>query len=163
MLKHKRFAESWKGELRILHLNGDCGKNKCPEHGYPEEEVRRLNPDSNRQKLCCPVCHHEGRPLPQGWLFGEQAPEIRRIPLTWTREDLLSLHKIITWRLREVKGARIEYEICDDLPTWQWGYPKTECPGCEVKELVGCAGQEDTDQMEAEMKGSIFELERVTV
>jgi hypothetical protein len=169
MLAHGPHAEVWHGELRTIHLNGDCGKNKCPAHGYPEEEKRRLNPETNRQRLCCPVC--------QGWMSGDQAPEKRRLKLSWPRDELLSLHKLLTWRLGELKEDRETYvrqhrayfmpdntwQLHASLPEWKWGYPQTECAGCEVRELVGCPGQEGVDEVEAEMTGSIFEPERETV
>ncbi len=153
MLKHEAQAEVWHGELRILHLNGDCGKNKCLAHGYPETETRRLNPESNRQKLCCPIC--------EGWLSGDQKPEERRHALSWTRDELLSLHRIITYRLGEVKVGRKAFSVRDSLPEWQHGYPKTECPDCEIRDLVNCPSQEDTDEMETEMKGSLTAREGV--
>jgi hypothetical protein len=152
----------WEGRIRTLHKDGDCGKNKCPEHGYPETEVRRLNPETNRQKLCCPVCEE--------FLAGDRQPEMRFCKVVWTRDELLSLHKLLAWRLSELRADRIAYHVSDyapmqvtaPLPEWKWGYPQTECAGCEVRELIGCPGREDMDEMESEMTGSIFELERAT-
>ncbi len=146
---------TWEGRIRTLHKDGDCGKNKCPEHGYPEEVKRRLNPESNRQKQCCPVC--------EGWLTSDRQPEVRFHKIVWTRDELLSLHKLLTWRLAELKADREAYKVSLSLPDWKWGYPQTECAGCEVQELIGCQGSENIDEMEAEMTGSIFELERETV
>lgn len=153
MLAHWPVPCDWEGRVRFLHKDGDCGRNKCPEHGYPESEVRRVNPETNRKRLCCPVC--------QGWLFGERQAAVRFYKLTWPRDELLSLHGIITYRLGEVKAGRAEFMLTTPLPPWQWGYPKTECPGCEIRDLVNCPGQEDTDQMEAEMKGSLTAREGV--
>lgn len=151
----------WKGRIRTLHKDGDCGKNKCPEHGYPEEVKRRLNPETNRQKACCPVC--------EGWLVGDRQPAVRFYKVVWQRDELLSLHKLITWRLGELKADRIAYRFSDyapvqvtaPLPEWKWGYPQTECNGCEVRELVGCPGREDIDEMEQEATGSLTAREGV--
>jgi hypothetical protein len=156
----------WEGEIRTLHKDGDCGKNKCLEHGYPETETRRLNPETKRQKLCCPVCEE--------FLAGDRQPEMRFYKVVWTRDELLSLHKLLTWRLGELKEDRIAYQGLEKLrgldgmtfleiplPDWKWGYPQTECAGCEVRELVGCPGREDMDEMESEMTGSLTALEGV--
>jgi hypothetical protein len=159
-------CSTWEGRIRTLHKDGDCGKNKCPEHGYPETETRRLNPETKRQKLCCPVCEE--------FLVGERQPQVRFYEIVWQRDELLSLHKLLTWRLGELKADRIAYQGLETLrgldgmtfleiplPEWKWGYPQTECAGCEVRELIGCPGREDMDDMEQEATGSLTALEGV--
>ena len=146
-LKYSPYADWWEGRIRTLHKNGDCGKSKCLDHGYPETEVRRLNPETNRQKLCCPVC--------ENWLVNDRDPEVRFYKVVWQRDELLSLHKLLTWRLGELKEDRLTYKLYGSLPEWKWGYPQTECNGCEVRELVGCSGREDMDEIETEMTGSL--------
>ncbi len=147
-LKYSPYADWWEGRIRTLHKDGDCGKNKCLEHGYPETETRRLNPETNRQKLCCPECEQ--------FLVGDRQPEMRFYKVVWTRDELLSLHKLLTERLFILQLSRDNiYKLGGPLPEWKWGYPQTECAGCEVRELIGCPGREDIDEMESEAVGSL--------
>ena len=138
-------------ELRIIYKNGDGGKSKCKEHGYPEQVTRRENPDTGRQKLCCPVCKE--------FLFGERKPMLRVYEVEWTRDDLESMRDLIASRLNELRVDRAAYQVGDPLPTWKWGHPEKECAGCEVREAIGCPGRDGLDELEQELKGSIQALQ----
>ncbi len=145
--------ESMKGELWVVHLGGDHGKKFCPEHGIPEEEFKRKHPDTNRQRLACPEC----------WEFladGNREPCLRVHEVRWKREDLNSLHQIITWRLErlmeQIKDAQHQMS---NPPEPEWGYD-FECAKCPVRERIGCPGRESTEELEENLQGSIHELER---
>lgn len=154
-----RKRDPW-GELWILHLLGDHGKKRCPEHGVPqyedgEQPFKRRYPDTNRDRLCCPI---DGC-----WVFledGQRRKTLRchRIDFTW--EELDSLHAIHAWRQPQLQDdiKNPDYAI-GNLPPIRWGYQAAfECASCWAKEKIGCPGVEGVDDLEAELAGSIVEL-----
>lgn len=150
-----------KGELWIIHESGDHGKMRCPEHGVPEEEKKHKHPETNRPRLICPEClvlTGEVRFLDKG----NREPTLRCWEVRYDREWLDSWDKMLAARLQELKADILDsqYQIGGPLPPQRWGYD-WECASCAAKERIGCPGREDTDQMEAEMKGSLTALEGV--
>ena len=135
--------------------NGDGGKGKCLEHGYPETVERRENPDSGRQKACCPECDE--------FLINERVPMLRVYDLEWDEKELASLNDLLTWRLGELRKDRIAYFKDGELPDWKWGYPEVECKNCEVKEAIGCPGADGIDELEVQLEGSINALQKEKV
>ena len=152
-----------KGELWIIHESGDHGKMRCPEHGVPEEEKKHKHPETNRPRLICPEClvlTGEVRFLDKG----NREPTLRCWEVRYDREWLESWDNILASRLQQLKADTLDaqYQIGGPLPPQAWGYA-WECDTCAYKDRIACPGQEATDQMEAEMKGSRFEVERVSV
>lgn len=147
-------AKTAKGELWVIHEDGDCGKKYCPEHGYPETEFKRKHPDTKRQRLACPV---DGC-----WAFltdGRREPMLRCYEVRWTREELEGIHELITRRLADIETdiENADYAIGSPPPI-RHGYD-FECRDCSFKEMVGCLGRGPTDDMEEKLEGSILELE----
>lgn len=150
-------AKTAKGELWVINEHGDHGKKFCPEHGYPEKQLRRKYEETSGMRAICSEClERDG--VEQFLADGNRDPTLRCYEIRWTREELESLHKILTWRLAQLKEdiENPAYAI-GNPPEQRHGY-EFECKGCPVGERIGCAGR-DVDDLEEQLQGSVSELE----
>lgn len=150
------------GELWIVHLLGDHGAKQCPTHGRPvyDEGVKPLkekHPDTGALRMICPEC----REFLQD---GDRDTTIRCHRLEWTWDELDALHSMHAWRQQQLQDDIVsrEYAIGNPPPI-KWGYqPQFECKGCAIKEQIGCPGLDGIDDLEAQLEGSILELQEAT-
>ncbi len=146
-----------KAEFWVIHLGGDGGAMRCPQDGRPEKRVTRLYEPTRKQRMYCPDC---GEFL----VAGNREPEPRCWEKTWPAEELRSLHKIQTSRQAELAAdiANPEYQLGGELPPIRYGFQREfECANCMYKDLIGCAGVDGIDDLEASLRGSIMELQEV--
>ena len=89
---------------------------------------------------------------------GNRDPVLRCWEVRWTREDLISLHNILTTRQAELKAdiENPEY-MPGNPPPIRHGYD-CECEPCPVKERIGCPGR-NVEDLEQELRGSIQALQ----
>ena len=149
-------AKSVTAEFWVIHLGGDGGAMYCPAHGRPERKVHRFYEPTQRKRMVCPECSEFLVP-------GNREPEVRCWEKTWPAEELRSLHKIQTARQAQLAEdiANPDYQIGGELPPIQWGFQaEFECKGCTMKERIGCPGIEGQDDLEAQLQGSIFNIQR---
>lgn len=138
-------TETAKGELWIVYEKGDHGKKRCPDHGYPDVRRTRLWEPTGKQRMVCPECD----------VFledGNNEPTFRVYEIRWTREELTSLHRLLTERLALLKADIVDaerYSIVGELPPIRWGYT-FECDGCPVRDRIGCEGMAPEENLEEE-------------
>ena len=147
-------AQTAKAELWVIHEKGDHGKMRCSDHGYPEQNITALYEPTGRRRKICPECR-------EFLVAGNSNPAFRVYNTAWTRDELESLHRIITSRLAQnaADKANPEYFIGNPPPI-RHGYD-FECPNCIVKELIDCPGRGAADDLEEKLAGSIMELQEV--
>lgn len=140
-------AKSAKAELWVIHNKGDHGKMQCPDHGYPESDVKALYEPTGRQRKICPECR-------EFLVAGNRDPALRVYSMVWPRAELESMHRIITWRLAENEKDKADPRyVIGHPPEIKWGND-FECPNCIVKELIGCPGRGDPN-VEQQLEGSL--------
>ncbi len=144
-------AEFW-----VIHLGGDGGAMYCPNgHDRPDNPPRRIKEGTGRMRMYCDECG-------TFYVAGNREPEVRCWEKTWPAEELRSLHQIQTQRQaqldRDIKNP--EYQIGGELPPVRWGFQEFECKGCTIKERIGCGGIEGQQDLEAQLSGSILELQK---
>lgn len=151
-------AKGAKGELWIVHERGDHGKKRCSDHGYPNRELTALWEPTGKKRKICPTCRDETGEV-RFLEAGNNDPVLRCWEVRWTREDLASLHSILTTRQAELKAdiENMDYGI-GSPPSPRHGY-EFECKGCPVKERIGCPGKENVDDLERQLEGSINALQ----
>lgn len=153
-------ARPW-GELWAVHLLGDWGKKFCPKHGIPETEFKRKHPDTGRPRLACPV---DGC-----WDFlaeGSRETMLRCWRVEWTWGELDALHSTHAWRQQQLQDdiADSGYSLSNPPPI-RWGYQQEfECRTCPFRQREDgggwCPGAQETDELEAQLQGSIMALEQ---
>jgi hypothetical protein len=149
------------GELWIVYLLGDHGQKICTEHGTPKvapntpvtKRPRARHPETESLRLICPDCS-------EFLAAGTRETMLRCFRLDWTWEELNSLHAIHAQRQRELQDdlGNAEYGI-GNPPLIRHGYD-FECPSCPVKDAIGCPGRGVPDDLEAQLKGSILEMQK---
>ena len=150
-------AKGAKAELWIIHERGDHGKKRCRDHGYPEKRVTAKYEETGKARMICPTCRDENGEV-RFLEEGNRDPVLRCWEVRWTREDLISLHNILTTRQAELKAdiENPEY-MPGNPPPIRHGYD-FECPPCPVKERIGCPGR-NVEDLEQELRGSIQALQ----
>lgn len=152
-------AKSAKAELWIVHERGDHGVKFCPDHGVPERKIRRKYEETGGQRAICPDCLDETGEIV--WLHdGNRDPELRCWELHWTRKELESIHRNLTWRGKALREDIANRDLTfSNTPEIRYGY-SFECPSCPVKEMISCPGMGGDDELEEQMTGSIVALEQ---
>jgi len=150
-------AKTAKSELWVIFERGDHGKKFCPEHGYPEKQLRRKYEPTGGSRAICPECLERDGAV----VFlsdGDREPTLRCYEVIWSREELASIHKIITARLADLKSdiESPEYGIGNPPPI-RYGYD-FECEKCPVQAAIGCPGR-DVEDLEEALQGSVINLE----
>lgn len=150
------------GEMWAIHLLGDQGKKRCPEHGVPNRELKARHPDTNRPRLICPACA-DATGEAVFLADGDRDTALRCHRVEWTWEELDSLHRIHAWRQGFLQGTITNPAYGIGMPPpIEWGYD-FECGSCKVKDRVGCPGRGEERDLEAELTGSIMELKGARV
>ncbi len=156
-------AKTARGELWIIHERGDHGKKRCIEHGYPERDVTAVWEETGKKRKICPTCRDENGEV-RFLEDGNRDPVLRCWELTWTREELASLHEILTARQADLKAdiENTEYQPGNPPPI-RHGYD-FECEKCPVKERIGCPGRGNNleQQLEDSLMATGKSIEEIT-
>ncbi len=146
-------SKAGRGRLRIWYRRADYQKMHCPDHGVPPDDgPKERHPETNRLRKICPECR--AFLTSSGDMIHYRVHEY-----TWTREELQNSHNMLAWRegVRDALIADAQYQPGNPPPI-MWGQPY-ECPTCPVREWWSCPGMDGTDDLEAQLTGSILELQ----
>lgn len=150
-------AKEGRGRMRIWYRRADYQKMHCPDHGVPPDDgPKEKHPETGRMRKICPAC--------RAFLTSSgDTIHYRVFEYTWTREDLQGIHDMFVWReqVRDEQIANPEYQPGNPPPIL-WGQPY-ECANCPVKEWWGCPTMEGGNDLEAQLEGSILELQQEKV